>query len=203
MIEMKKRNPQRTFYFYLILSCVTILSVSSCVYTNNSQEQTILSNFSDENKSNFTNVEAELLGKFKKLNSNLITISDIVMDMKIDYNSKSLAITIKNQQMQINKEITDLVSSKLIVIPDIDFEKNFIRELNLSSLDSEKKYLEISQNIIRSEIRNLKELSRNTSDADFKILALQNIVKLSNTIKLIKDESDKSFTQSSNKIVSK
>ena len=123
--------------------------------------------------------------------------------MKIDYNSKSLAITIKNQQMQINKEITDLVSSKLIVIPDIDFEKNFIRELNLSSLDFEKKYLEISQNIIRSEIRNLKELSRNTSDADFKILALQNIVKLSNTIKLIKDESDKSFTQSSNKIVSK
>ena len=200
---MKKRNPQRTFYFYLILSCLTLLSVSSCVYTNNSQEQSILSNFSDENKSNFTNVEAELLGKFKKLNSNLITISDIVMDMKIDYNSKSLAITIKNQQMQINKEITDLVSSKLIVIPDIDFEKNFIRELNLSSLDFEKKYLEISQNIIRSEIRNLKELSRNTSDADFKILALQNIVKLSNTIKLIKDESDKSFTQNSNKIVSK
>ena len=200
---MKKRNPQRTFYFYLILSCLTILSVSSCVYTNNSQEQSILSNFSDENKSNFTNVEAELLGKFKKLNSNLITISDIVMDMKIDYNSKSLAITIKNQQMQINKEITDLVSSKLIVIPDIDFEKNFIRELNLSSLDFEKKYLEISQNIIRSEIRNLKELSRNTSDADFKILALENIVKLSNTIKLIKDESDKSFTQNSNTIVSK
>ena len=200
---MKKSNPQRTFYFYLILSSLTLLTVTSCVFTNNSQEQSIMSNFSNENKSNFTNVEAELLGEFKKLNTNLITLSDIVMDMKIDYNTKSLAITIKNQQIQINREITDLAASKLIVIPDVNFEKNFIRELNINDLDFQYTYLDIAQNIIQTEITKLKELSKNTNDADFKILALQNIVKLSNTIRLIKDASNNSFNQNANKIVLK
>ena len=183
---MRTRNPKRTLNFYFILCGITLLTVTSCVYTNNQDEQSIL-NSVVKTENNYANIEAQLLAKFTQQNINLILISKRVKEKEVPFRVKCLATRVIEEQTKINGIISEITSKKLIIVPNINNQKELE---NIKEIDDENfvtNYLDITTKILNNEIKDLKVLSETTEDVDFKILSLQTIVKLSTTLEKVKE----------------
>ncbi|NHN26904.1 hypothetical protein FIA58_014560 [Flavobacterium jejuense] len=182
---MRKTNPKRTLHFYLILCGLTLLTVTSCVFTNNKEEDSLMT-YINGNDYKYENVEAELLAEFSEKNLNLISISNKVKEKEVPFRVKCLAKNLAQEQIKINKIINQITSEKLIIIPSINIQNDSNELDKVDSENFKKKYLEIVTKIIKSQIHDLTMLSETTKDVDFKILALQTIVKLSNSLDEVK-----------------
>lgn len=178
---MRKSNPKRTLNFYLILCSITLLTVTSCVFTNNTKEESIITNISS-NTNNYKNAEAELLAKFNEKNLNLITISNHVKEKEVPFRVKCLATELIKEQSKINKVISKITSEKLIIIPNLNVEQSINRLEKAKKDNYNSVYLETVSKILSNQIQDLTELSKTTNDVDFKILALQTIVKLNTSL---------------------
>lgn len=178
---MRKTIPQRTFYFYLLLSSMTLLSVTSCVYNSNKKEESIFNTFQEKNDSEFNNNEAELLAKFNEQNLNIILISSVVKRSEVSNEIRNLATKLIKEHQEIERKVSDLSTKKLIIIPSSLFEKNYLDNIKLDTT----KYLETVKKILYNQISNLTKLSKETNDTDYKILALQLKVRINSNIKLI------------------
>lgn len=175
---MEKSIPQRTFYFYLILCSLTILTVTSCVYTNTKKEESVMSLIPKNNKSEFDNIEAVLLAKVKEQNFNIILISKVAIEKENSFEIKSLAVNLIEEQEIINKNINGLVSEKLIIIPNTNIENYYTNKIEFNNGTFEIEYIKLMKKIMNNQVSVLKQLSKKTDDSDFKILSLQTIVKL-------------------------
>lgn len=185
MKKMRKINHKSTLNFYLILCGMTLLTVTSCVFTNNKKEENIFSNIA-KNKKEYKNTEAELLSKFNKQNIELITISHKASEKEVPFRIKCLAADLVQEQKDINILINKIVSKKLIIIPNVNNEKTLKEIEKASGNDFNRKYLENVSKILTSQIDDLRLLSNTTKDVDFKILALQTIVKLNTSLQKVK-----------------
>ena len=178
---MRKINPKTTLNFYLILCSMTFLTVTSCVFTNNQSEESIISSVNNSDK-NYKNIEAELLAKFTQQNINLIAISKDVKEKEVPFRIKCLATTVIEEQIAINDIINKITSEKLIIVPNANTQKEVKEIKETANENIMNNYLIITTSILKKQIKNLKLLSETTSDVDFKILALQTIVKLNSTL---------------------
>ncbi|CAM4092152.1 DUF4142 domain-containing protein [Flavobacterium jumunjinense] len=185
MNKMRNINHKSTLNFYLILCGMTLLTVTSCVFTNNKKEESIFSNIA-KNKKEYKNTEAELLSKFNKQNIELISISHKAREKEVPFRIKCLATDLIHEQKDINISINKIASKKLIIIPNVSNEKR-LKEIEKASGNSfNRKYLENVSKILTSQIDNLRLLTDTTKDVDFKILALQTIVKLNSSLQKVK-----------------
>tara|TARA_Y100000815_G_C13292159_1_gene481273 strand:- start:171 stop:677 length:507 start_codon:yes stop_codon:yes gene_type:complete len=157
------------------------LSVTSCVFTNNKKEESMLTKTSN-NTNNYKNVEAELLAKFNEKNLNLITISNHVKEKEVPFRVKCLATELIKEQSKINKVISKITSEKLIIVPNLNVEQSINRLERTKKDNFNSVYLETVSKILSNQIQDLTELSKTTNDIDFKILALQTIVKLNTSL---------------------
>lgn len=186
---MRTRNPKRTLNFYFILCCLTLLTVTSCVFTNNQDEQSIL-NSVVKTENNYANIEAQLLGKFTQQNIILISLSKRVKENEIPFRVKCLATRIIEEQTKINTAINTITAKKLIIVPNISTQRELEISNKIDNLNFTNNYLSIAARVLNNQIEDLKVLSETTEDVDFKILSLQTIVKLSTTLEKIKEIND-------------
>ncbi|MCO6163636.1 DUF4142 domain-containing protein [Flavobacterium sp. NRK F7] len=134
------------------------------------------------NTNNYKNVEAELLAKFNEKNLNLITISNHVKEKEVPFRVKCLATELIKEQSKINKVISKITSEKLIIVPNLNVEQSINRLERTKKDNFNSVYLETVSKILSNQIQDLTELSKTTNDIDFKILALQTIVKLNTSL---------------------
>lgn len=177
---MRKTNPKRTLHFYFFLCSITLLTVTSCVFTKNQKEESIFASLNNTTK--YENVEAEVLAKFNQRNANLITISTKAKEKEIPFRIKCLADSLIEEQNTINEVINQITKEKLIIIPNIHLQKNVTKIDKTKTENFKKIYLETVTAILTNQIQDLTVLSEATKDADFKILALQTIVKLNTSL---------------------
>ncbi|VXC06407.1 conserved exported hypothetical protein [Flavobacterium sp. 9AF] len=182
---MRKTNPKRTLNFYFILCSITFLTVTSCVFTNNQKEESVIKNKKSKTVKDYDNIEAELLAKFNERNVNLITISDNIQNREVPFRIKCLASSLVEEQSKINKVINKITAEKLIIIPNVHIKNNLSEIEKTSNEQVRKIYLETVNRIIKNQIDDLTKLSEKTEDIDFKILALQTIVKLNTSLEKV------------------
>ncbi len=178
---MRKTTPKRTFYFYLLLSSMTLLSVTSCIYNSNKKEESIFDSVTKNSNAEFNNNEAELLAKFNEQNLNIILISSVVQRNEVSDDIRNLANKLIQKHQDIEKKVSEVSKKKLIIIPASLFEKNYLENIQLDTV----KYLDMVNNILHNQVSNLTKLSSETTDTDYKILALQLKVRIVSNIKLV------------------
>lgn len=178
---MRKTIPQRTFYFYLLLSSMTLLSVTSCFYNSNKKEESIFNSTVEKNDSEFNNIEAELLTKFNEQNLNIILVSSVVKRVKVSNEISELADKLIKDHQTIEDKLNAISTKKLIIIPSSLFERHYLQNIQLDTI----LYLETIKKILYNQVSNLTKLSDETTDSDYKVLALQLKVKINSNIKLV------------------
>lgn len=183
---MRKMNPKRTLNFYYLLCGMTFLTVSSCVYTNNQNQESVISSITNSDK-NYKNIEAELLAKFIQQNINLISISKEIQEKEVPFRVKYIAKNIIEEQIEINNTINTITKEKLIIVPNVSNQIVSYTTGDIANRDIRTNYFINVSNILDSQVKNLETLSKTTSDVDFKILALQTLVKLNTTLNKIKE----------------
>lgn len=160
---------------------MTLLSVTSCVYNSNKKEESIFDSVTKTSNKEFNNNEAELLAKFNEQNLNIILISSIVQRSEVSDDIRNLANKLIQKHQDIENKVSEVSKKKLIIIPASLFEKNYLENVQLDTV----KYLETVNNILHNQVSNLTKLSSETTDTDYKILALQLKVRIVSNIKLV------------------
>lgn len=185
---MKNRNYIRTLYFYILLTTVTILTVSSCMYENGQYEVETLTTISDNRALERKKEEAKILVSITELNLKVIALSKVVKDKTSSNIIKNIALEIENKHNLINQDLKIIALKKLISVPDTIFKYNLEKSVKLDDKEFEQTYVENVSRLINKEISYFEELSEKTMDPDFKIFSIHTLVKLKNNIKIVKRE---------------
>lgn len=179
---MKKRKHIRTVYFYILLTTVTLLTVSSCIFESDREESHSYQMNANSDIINIRKEEAKLLVTITELNLKVLTLTKVAKDKTSNSLVKSIASRIEEDHNAIKIELKDIAAKKLVSIPDTVFRYN-IKNSDLKSLD--ENYLTNASKLISEEVDYFEKLSHKTFDPDFKILAIQTIVKLKTSLDAI------------------